>query len=66
MTSNKEVRFDGPCPFCGELIEESEIDPCSLVVTTRQELWQIWYCHGECFKKRIVENKYVDLSPAHF
>jgi hypothetical protein len=66
MSTEVEVNFNGPCPFCGELIEETEIDPCSLTVTTRKKLWQLWYCHAECFKQRIAENEYVDLSPAHF
>ena len=66
MNSEVEVQFNGPCPFCGELIEETEVDPCSLTVTTSKELWQVWHCHAECFKKQIVENPYIDLSPAHF
>jgi len=66
MSSEVEVNFNGPCLFCGELIEATEIDPCSLTVSTQKKLWQVWYCHADCFKQRIVENEYVDLSPAHF
>ena len=66
MSSEREVQFNGPCPFCGEFIEENETDPCSLTVTTRKELWQVWQCHAQCFKNRVVENAYIDLSPAHF
>jgi hypothetical protein len=66
MSSEVEVQFNGPCPFCGELIEQTEVDPCSLTVTTQNQLWQLWYCHAKCFKQRIVENPHVDLSPAHF
>lgn len=66
MSVDVEVGFHGPCPFCGEIIEDTKIDPCSLTITTREELWQTWHCHAECFKQRIVPNPYVDLSPAHF
>ena len=66
MSTETKVSFNGPCPFWGELIEETELDPCSITVTTRKDLWQLWHCHAECFKQRIVENPYVDLSPAHF
>jgi len=52
-----EVQFNGPCPFCGEPIEETETDPCSLTATTRKELWQVWQCHGECFKKKLLRTR---------
>lgn len=61
-----EVRFNGPCPFCGDLIDETAVDPCTVTVETREGLAQVWYCHARCFKERIVENQYVNLSPAHF
>lgn len=60
-----EIKFNGPCPFCGELIEDTEIDPCFLTVTTKEGRWQKWWCHAQCFKSKIVENPFVDLSPAH-
>jgi hypothetical protein len=66
VNSEVKVQFNGPCPFCGEFIAETEVDPCSLTVTTLKEQWQVWRCHAECFKKQIVENPYIDLSPAHF
>ena len=28
--------------------------------------WQVWFCHGSCFKGRITSETEVDLSPAHF
>jgi hypothetical protein len=61
-----KVTFNGPCPFCGELIDDTEIDPCRITVETRARKWQVWFCHAACFKSRIVENRYMDLSPAHF
>ena len=61
-----EVKFNGPCCFCGEMIDDSEIDPCTVAVQTRDGKSQVWYCHSACFRERIAENPYVDLSPAHF
>jgi hypothetical protein len=61
-----EIKFNGPCVFCGQLIDDTRIDPCSVTVETREGLSQVWYCHANCFKNRVVENPYVDLSPAHF
>ena len=56
----------GPCCFCGEQIAETEVDPCSVQVTTASGNWQMWYCHAECFKVRLATNDVMDLSPAHF
>lgn len=38
------------CYLCHENIPETEVDPCSVVVTTRQGRWQEWFCHAACFK----------------
>jgi hypothetical protein len=56
----------GPCCFCGEDIVESAVDPCSVNVETSGEKWQVWFCHANCFKERIVKDAEIDLSPAHF
>jgi hypothetical protein len=61
-----QVTFNGPCPFCGEFIVDSEVDPCRVTVQTKSGKWQVWSCHAACFKARIVENPHMDLSPAHF
>ena len=61
-----DVQFNGPCVFCGELIADSAVDPCKLTVETSSGLWQVWFCHGSCFRERIAENPHVDLSAAHF
>ena len=61
-----DVAFSGPCCFCGKMIDESKVDPCSLAVQTRDAKAQVWYCHAKCFKDLIAENPYIDLSPAHF
>jgi hypothetical protein len=60
-----QVSF-GPCCFCGQDIKETEIDPCRLTVETSGDKWQVWYCHGACFRDRIVKHPQIDLSPAHF
>ncbi len=58
----------GPCCFCGRDISPSEIDPCSVTVSTRGTKWQVWYCHADCFKDRLnSEPKFIGLfDPAHF
>jgi hypothetical protein len=64
--SGVKVSFNGPCPFCGKMIEESDVDPCGITVTTKKGKWQTWSCHAACFKAKMVENPYLDISPAHF
>jgi hypothetical protein len=61
-----KVIFGGPCCFCGKEIEETQIDPCRITVETKNGLWQVWFGHSSCFKERISDNDYLDLSPAHF
>ena len=61
-----EVTFNGPCCFCGAMIDGSDVDPCRVTVETAAERWQVWFCHAVCFKERITSNEFVDLSPAHF
>lgn len=61
-----EVKFNGPCCFCGRMIDETALDPCNVTVETKEGLWQVWYCHSACFRERIAENPWIDLSPAHF
>jgi hypothetical protein len=65
-TPDPKVTFDGPCPFCGEMIAHSDVDPCRVTVETSKGKWQVWSCHAACFKDKIVENPHIDLSPAHF
>jgi hypothetical protein len=63
-----EVVF-GPCCFCGQQIESSRTDPCSVVVETADGKVQVWSAHGACFKKRLAD-PYPDapgfLDPAFF
>jgi hypothetical protein len=58
-----EVAF-GPCCFCGALIPETATDPCRVTVETTTGKWQVWSCHGECFKARLASG--WDFEPAHF
>ena len=48
------------------MIDATDVDPCRLIVETRTGKPQVWFCHVQCFKSKIVENPYMDLSPAHF
>lgn len=69
MTADKTSKTDvnwGPCCFCGKEIDENKIDPCRVTVETAAGKWQVWFCHGVCFKTRINEETEVDLSPAYF
>jgi len=61
-----EIKFGGPCCFCGKEIREDKINPCRVTVETAEGAWQAWYCHAECFKSRITNEAPIDLSPAHF
>lgn len=63
MASEPKVEW-GPCCFCGELIAGSERDPCRVTVETRQEKWQVWFCHAACFKSRLAAGSLFE--PAHF
>jgi hypothetical protein len=66
MNHSPEISF-GPCCFCGKPIESSDIDPCSVTITTKKDHWQVWYCHSACFRERLdVSNPDIDLSPAIF
>ena len=56
----------GPCCFCGGEITETAVDPCSVTVETSGKKWQVWFCHAECFKNRLVKESYMDMTPAHF
>jgi len=63
MATDRKVEW-GPCCFCGQPIGDSERDPCRVTVETRQEKWQVWFCHAECFKSRLAPGSLFE--PAHF
>jgi hypothetical protein len=67
MTESINVKF-GPCCFCGEDIEESDIDPCRVMVTPKHGMWQVWSSHAECFKQGLAEFPKAPglFDPAHF
>lgn len=48
------VRF-GPCCFCAKHIEKRGIDPCEITVETAGGKFQVWYCHGACFKTHLAD-----------
>jgi hypothetical protein len=56
----------GPCCFCAQEIEPTDVDPCSVRVETVRGRWQVWFCHAECFRERITTDAPMDLSPEHF
>ena len=64
-SDNVDVNF-GPCCFCGANILSTNINPCRITVETAGGNWQVWFCHGNCFKERIAQHPQIDLSPAHF
>jgi len=53
----------GPCCFCGKAIEKTDTDPCRVTVSTASEKWQVWFCHGACFRERLAE---LEESPGFF
>lgn len=59
----------GPCCLCGREIEETDTDPCRITVETSKGKWQVWSCHGTCFRERLViPDGYPDdfFEPVHF
>jgi len=61
------VRF-GPCCFCGRDIEETGADPCRVTVETAGGKWQVWTCHGACFRQNLADPPEAPglFEPAHF
>jgi hypothetical protein len=55
----------GPCCFCGKRIEHTAVDPCAVSVETEEGLTEAWFCHGRCFKERLVASSDV-VPPANF
>ena len=45
--SQSKGPFCGLCPFCGEPIAESPLDPCSVTVITRSGKGQTWNVHAK-------------------
>jgi hypothetical protein len=58
----------GPCCFCGRDIEGSGTDPCRVTVETSKGKWQVWFCHGACFRERLatLPDNPSFFDPAHF
>jgi galactitol-specific phosphotransferase system IIB component len=69
MKAPNEVNVEwGPCCFCGAGIATSTTDPCRLTVETASGKWQVWFCHGQCFKDRLAQlpDNLDFFAPAHF
>ena len=45
-----EVEFGGPCCFCGEMIEETQIEQCRIAVEIKNGLSQVLFSYAQCFK----------------
>ncbi len=58
----------GPCCFCGLTIATSATDPCRVQVETAAGKWQVWFCHGRCFKEQLSDLPELQgmMEPAHF
>lgn len=58
----------GPCCFCGQPIVEDTTDPCQVTVSTSAGKWQVWFCHGPCFRERLADPPWAPgfFEPAHF
>lgn len=63
-----DVTFGGQCCLCGNEIEATDTDPCEVSVTTAEGKWQVWWCHGNCFKAAIKDPPDAPgfFAPAHF
>ena len=49
-----EEKFTACCR-CNGHIDESATDPCFIRVETKTGAWQMWTCHGDCFKKCLAQ-----------
>jgi hypothetical protein len=56
----------GPCCFCNMPIAPTEVDPCSVTVSTVGGEWQTWLCHSTCFRQRIAAREDDVLEPKSF
>jgi hypothetical protein len=65
--SEPEISF-GPCCFCAQTIQQSDVDPCRLTINTHGNKWQVWFCHAACFKVRLKDppDEPGFFDPAHF
>ena len=65
VDENVQVEF-GPCCFCNREITGSDVDPCSVTVSTFGDRWQVWRCHAACFRERLAVREDGFFDPAHF
>lgn len=67
MTTESEVSVQfGPCCFCNQEIERSDVDPCCVTVETVDGSWQVWRCHARCFRERVFSRDDGLFDPANF
>jgi hypothetical protein len=67
VAKKPDVAF-GPCCFCGKSIVKSGADPCRITVATAAGKWQVWFCHGNCFRDRLAQLPEAPnlFDPAYF
>src|SRR3974377_200448 len=54
--ATKKLRVDfNPCCFCSRPIEKNNTDPCRITVETANGKWQVWFCHGNCFRQKLSD-----------
>ena len=68
-----EFRIAGfVCCICGETVESSFVDPCSLVLRTRwdqpddKQAWQQMWCHAECLKRVAPHGEFHVTEPEFY
>jgi hypothetical protein len=64
--SMADTKVHFACVFCGQPIAESVVEPASLEVRLKSGETQSWWCHTDCFKKRIAQYPPEIFAPEHF
>jgi hypothetical protein len=49
-------------------MEKNNTDPCRITVETANGKWQVWFCHGNCFRQKLSDLPEAPglFEPAHF
>ena len=50
---------EGQCCFCGKDVETTVLDPCLFKVLTNNNDWEVWTCHGACFRERVMDVQHL-------
>src|SRR5690349_20790827 len=63
MAAKKPDVAFGPCCFCDRSIAKHDPDPCRITVETAAGKWQVWFCHGHCFRDRLAQPPEAPSGP---